>query len=156
MPSIRLAASTLAMLFLIGVPWYARAAADRIFVEQRTVTLASGEAVDYEIGTLYVPENRHKPSSRTIGVGFARIKGLTPTGAPPVFWLPGGPGLSVLEAFTENSETAQGRLRSWLGFRSVGDLVVVEQRGYTTRGEKLLERSQAFPLDRPASVRADA
>ncbi len=47
--------------------------------------------MEYEIGTLYVPENRHKPDSRLIGVGFARIKGPASTrpGTPPVFWLPG-------------------------------------------------------------------
>jgi pimeloyl-ACP methyl ester carboxylesterase len=129
---------------------------DRIVIEQGSIKLPTGETVPYEIGTLYAPENRTKPDSRRIGVGFARIKAPRPTGAPPVFWLPGGPGLSVLGAFTDKDDTAQSRLRHWLGFGAVGDLVVVEQRGYTRRGEMLVETADASPLDKPASVRADA
>src|SRR5512132_1972987 len=67
-----------------------------IVSETRTLTTADGVTVTYEIGTFYVPENRHKTNSRPIGVGFARIRAPTPTGAPPVFWLPGGPGFAVL------------------------------------------------------------
>lgn len=129
---------------------------DRIAIEQGAVKLPTGETVAYEIGTLYVPENRSNPQSRTIAVGFARIKAPHPTGAPPIFWLPGGPGLSVLGAFTDTDAVARGRLRSWLTFGAAGDLVVIEQRGYTKRGEMLEEPADASPLDKPASVRADA
>jgi pimeloyl-ACP methyl ester carboxylesterase len=129
---------------------------DRIVIELRSVKLPTGETVHYEIGTLYVPENRANPTSRRIGIGFARIKALHPTGAPPIFWLPGGPGLSVLGTFTDKNEGAQSRLRSWLTFGTAGDLVVVEQRGYTSRGEMLVETADASPLDKPASVQADA
>ncbi|WBY07162.1 alpha/beta fold hydrolase [Sphingomonas sp. 7/4-4] len=134
----------------------AQAPADRIVTEQGTVKLSTGETVAYEIGTLYVPENRSSKTSRRIGVGFARIKAPHPTGAPPVFWLPGGPGLSVLGSFTDSDAAAQSRLRSWLTFGAVGDLVVIEQRGYTKRGEMLEEMAEASPSDRPASVHADA
>jgi len=133
-----------------------QAAADRIVIEQGSVKLPTGETVSYEIGTLYVPENRDKPDSRRIGVGFARIKAPRPTGAPPIFWLPGGPGLSVLGAFAETNETARSRLRSWLTFGAAGDLVVIEQRGYTRRGEMLVETADASPPGEPASARADA
>lgn len=131
-------------------------AAGEVVIEAGTVRDPQGAAVDYEIGTLYVPENRQAAGSRLIGVGFARIKAPHPTGAPPVFWLPGGPGLSVLGAFTDDDEASRGRLRSWLTFRAAGDLVVLEQRGYTRRGEMLEAKSEALPLDRPASVQADA
>lgn len=124
-----------------------------IVVERGTVRDEQGKAVPYEIGTLYVPENRSKPDSRLIGVGFARIKSPQPTGAPPVFWLPGGPGLSVLEAFPKND---MGKLRTWLGLSAIGDLVVIEQRGYSVRGEMLTAPRAASPLDRPASVRREA
>jgi pimeloyl-ACP methyl ester carboxylesterase len=124
-----------------------------VVVEQGTIRDENGAAVPYEIGTLYVPESRGKADSRMIGVGFARIRAAAPTGAPPVFWLPGGPGLSVLGAFASND---MGRLRTWLGLRAVGDLVVLEQRGYTVRGEMLMGRREAWPLDRPASVQAQA
>ncbi len=124
-----------------------------VVLETGTVRDEHGKAVPYEIGTLYVPENRSKPGSRLIGVGFARIKSPKPTGAPPVFWLPGGPGLSVLEAFPKND---MGKLRTWLALAAAGDLVVIEQRGYSVRGEMLMAPRAASPLDQPASVRREA
>ncbi|UIJ46157.1 alpha/beta hydrolase [Sphingomonas cannabina] len=153
---MRMLAWALVPLAVQAAPARAEAPADRIVIEPHTVTLPTGETLSYEIGTLYVPENRSKPTSRRIGIGFARIRAPQPTGAPPVFWLPGGPGLSVLGAFTDTDEASRSRLRSWLTFGAVGDLVVVEQRGYTRRGEMLEETADAVPLDRPASVRADA
>ncbi|WP_426700535.1 alpha/beta hydrolase [Rhodanobacter sp. Col0626] len=145
-------------LLLVATPAFAAASHQPgdIVVERGTVRSETGASVPYEIGTLYVPENRRKPGSRLIGVGFARIRGTHPTGAPPVFWLPGGPGLSVLGALTDHDGAATGRLRSWLTYGAVGDLVVIEQRGYTRRGEMLTAKSAAMPLDRPASVHAEA
>ncbi|WP_050435811.1 alpha/beta hydrolase [Chondromyces crocatus] len=124
--------------------------------EHGTVRDAEGTEIPYELGTLYVPENRRVPGSRSIGVGYARIKARHPTGAPPVFWLPGGPGLSVLGAFTGEDAASRGRLKSWLTFIANSDLVVIEQRGYTRRGEMLEGTTDAWPLDRPASVQAEA
>lgn len=128
-----------------------------VVIEPGTIHDEKGDAVAYEIGTLYVPENRRNPDSRLIGVGFARIKSPSqssrPTDAPPVFWLPGGPGLSVLGAFAKND---MGRLRTWLNLSQAGDLVVIEQRGYTMRGEMLIGKGKAAPLGEPASVAASA
>jgi len=126
-----------------------------IVVQAGVVKAADGTSVPYEVGTLYVPENRQSPTSRLIGVGFARLKAKTPTGAPPVFWLPGGPGLSVLDALDSQDPAARARLASWLTYASVGDLVVIEQRGYSVRGEKLEITAPAQPLDRPSSTEAD-
>lgn len=126
-----------------------------VVIERGTLESESGTRVSYELGTLYVPESRRKPDSRLIEVGFARIKAPRPTGAPPVFWLPGGPGLSVLGALTDNDAVSKGRLRSWLTFGAVGDLVVLEQRGFTRRGEMLEARNEVMPLDRPGSIQAD-
>lgn len=126
-----------------------------VVIEPGTIRDEKGDAIAYEIGTLYVPENRRNPDSRLIGVGFARIKSPSkssrPNDAPPVFWLPGGPGLSVLGAFAKND---MGRLRTWLNLSQAGDLVVIEQRGYTMRGEMLIGKSRAAPLGEPASVAA--
>ncbi|QSQ17680.1 alpha/beta hydrolase [Myxococcus landrumensis] len=127
-----------------------------VVIERGSVELEPGTRVNYELGTLYVPESRRNPKSRLIGVGFARLKAPRPTGAPPVFWLPGGPGLSVLGSLIDNDAAGKGRLRSWLTFGAVGDLVVVEQRGYTRRGEMLEASTVASPLDRPISVKAEA
>lgn len=142
----------------VAMPVFAAAPhkAGDIVVERGKVKSETGAVVPYEIGTLYVPENREKPGSRLIGVGFARIRAPHPAGTPPVFWLPGGPGLSVLGTFTDSDGSATGRLRSWLTYGAVGDLVVIEQRGYTRRGEMLVAQDAAMPLDRPASVHAEA
>lgn len=137
----------------LAAPASARQAGE-IEVERGRVDGPNGP-VDYEIGTLYVRENRAVPDSRLIGVGFARIKAPRATGAPPVFWLPGGPGLSVLGSFTDKTESAQSRLHSWLNFAEAGDLVVVEQRGYSVRGERLTAAYPASPLDRPSSIDDD-
>lgn len=159
MRSIQMLVCALAVLTAQAAPaqgWARQSAPNRIVIEQGSAKLATGETVAYEIGALYVPENRSKPDSRRIGIGFARIKAPHPTGAPPIFWLPGGPGLSVLDSFTDQSEAARSRLRSWQTFGATGDLVVIEQRGYTRRGEMLVETADAAPLDEPASVRNDA
>lgn len=155
MRPIQMLGLTLSALALCLPPAVAAQGTDNPIVEQRTVDLPNGEIIPYEIGTLHVPENRSKPGTRMIDIGFARIKARHPTGAPPVFWLPGGPGLSVLDAFSGKDEAAKSRLRSWLTFGTVGDLVIVEQRGYTSRGEMLVEVADPSPLDKPASVQAD-
>ncbi|MFT3763173.1 MAG: alpha/beta fold hydrolase [Pseudoxanthomonas sp.] len=144
----------LRLFVLLAMPVAAAAQhqAGEVAVEHGTVHDEQGRAVPYEIGTFYVPENRHEAGSRTIGIGFARIRALQGGNAPPIFWLPGGPGLSVLEAFASND---MGRLRTWLGLAAVADLVVVEQRGYSVRGEMLTAKSDSLPLDRPGSVAAD-
>lgn len=145
-------------LFL-SFPLYAIAQhkAGDIVVEQHTVQDDKGQPVAYEIGTLYVAENRQKPASRLIGVGFARIKGAASArpGTPPVFWLPGGPGMTVLDAFTGTDAASKARLGTWLTFGQVGDLVVIEQRGYSTRGDMLTVPTQPVPDDKPGTVRAD-
>jgi pimeloyl-ACP methyl ester carboxylesterase len=123
-----------------------------IVSETRTLTTTDGVTVNYELGTFYVPENRNRADSRPIGVGFARIRAPQPTGAPPVFWLPGGPGFSVLGAFEQSDAAGRGRLKSWINFGTVGDLVVVEQRGYTSRGEMLEVDADASPLNKPATL----
>ena len=138
------------MAFALALcPAHAARKAGDIEVQKGMATAVDGSSVPYEIGTIYLPENRANPNSRLIGVGFARIKARQPGNAPPVFWLPGGPGLAVLDAFDGSSEAARNRLRSWLTYGAVGDLVVVEQRGNTLRGDMLRQTARAVPLDRP-------
>lgn len=140
-------------VLLAGVSLWAQAA---ITIDHAIVTAADGTRVPYDIGTLWVPENRTVRGSRLIGVGFARIRARTPTGAPPVFWLPGGPGVTVLDAFDGKSDAAHARLASWLTYGATADLVIVEQRGYTLRGERLETTRPALPLDQPRTAGADA
>ncbi len=102
----------------------------------------SGHVVEYEIGTLYVPEVRSKDDSRLIRVGFARIPcSEQPPPAPPIFLLPGGPGNSYLMDLDEAGSGSQRRLASESErLRHISDVVIVDQRGFSPRGEILRAR----------------
>jgi pimeloyl-ACP methyl ester carboxylesterase len=121
--------------------------AGEIVVESATLDLSTTEKIDYELGTLYVPENRSEPKSRIIGVGFARFKATTATGTPPTFHLPGGPGMSFVSGLS-------GFARFMLRFRVVGDVVIVDQRGFSRRGDVMTFgfRTPQQPLDQPGSL----
>src|SRR5437667_4610668 len=71
--------------------------AGEIKIEPASLTTLGGETIPFELGTLYVPENRSDPKARIIGVGFARFRPRHSTGVPPTFHLDGGPGASFLE-----------------------------------------------------------
>jgi pimeloyl-ACP methyl ester carboxylesterase len=119
-----------------------------VVVKTATMEVPGVGKVEYELGTLYVPENRAEPKSRLIGVGFARFKADPKTDSPPVFLLPGGPGSSYLRGLTPT------RVKDLLRFRAAGDVVLVDQRGYSEHGDVLMyrHRSPEEPLDQPASL----
>jgi pimeloyl-ACP methyl ester carboxylesterase len=120
-----------------------------------TETAADGSPVRYEIGAITVPENRARPDSKRIQVGVLRIKAARPGNQPPIFLLVGGPGVTMLDTIGDASPAAKRRLRMWLDYAATNDLVIVEQRGYTLRGDMLALRYPAMPLDRPATIEAD-
>jgi pimeloyl-ACP methyl ester carboxylesterase len=148
-----------AWLLALGLgAWQAEAAevagprkAGDVRVESGIATTDAGEAIPYELGTLFVPENRTVPGSRLIGVGFARIRAAQPTGAPPIFILTGGPGSSVLDTLTSSDAASLRLLGIWAQYRTAGDVVVVDQRGFSTRGDVLRFTPSAEPLDKPYS-----
>lgn len=113
--------------------------------------------VRYELGHIYVPENRARPDSRLIAVRYMRIKGTTKEAAPPVFMLPGGPGDSYIEAFTKSGLDWFGAFkqrRDVLRFRRAGDVVVMDQRGASGPSERLgfNHNPDGQSLDRPARL----
>ncbi len=116
-------------------------------VEPASLDASATEKIEYELGTLYVPENRSEPNSRVIGVGFARFKAIKPTGGPPTFHLPGGPGGSYLT-------NLKGSGNHLLRYRAVGDVVIVDQRGFSPRGEmlKYSHSTADEPLDQPGTL----
>ena len=121
--------------------------AGEFVIEPASLVVSATEKIEYELGTLYVPENRAEPNSRVIGVGFARFKSTTPTQAPPVFLLPGGPGMSFMASL-------KGMSAHLLRYRAVGDVVLVDQRGCSERGDVL---KYGYPVpeeppDQPASL----
>lgn len=117
-----------------------------------------GDSIFYEIGTLFVPENRNKPNSRAIGVGFLRLhaKVKNPM-APPIFSLPGGPGYSYVKGF----KNQQGRIDAYFSdiaeFTNFTDVVLVDQRGYSDYGDvlKATFNRQKNPLPMTEKVERD-
>lgn len=131
--------------------------AGTVSLEPAAVTSATGEKVQFELGTLHVLENRAAPDSRVIDVGFARLRAARPTRAAPIVFLPGGPGNSYLDAFTETGENARRRLENFRRYSAVADVIVLDQRGFSRRGTTLrVPDAVPAPLDRPSSVEAES
>ena len=130
--------------------------AGEIKTEKRSFQTKSGEVIHYEIGTLFVPENRSDPKSRVIGVGFARFPAaVQPPAAPPVFRLPGGPGSSYLTRMKSSNKSQLERAFPELAhFRAFCDVVFVDQRGFSERGDVLRAtfRSPARRPDQPRTL----
>lgn len=116
-----------------------------ITAEKKSFKTRSGDVIDYELGTLFVRENRSDPDSRVIGVGFARLPAVEYVpGVPPVFRLPGGPGSSFLGRL----KSARGRdLERWLPqtarLRKFCDVVIVDQRGFSEHGDVLVRKKRS-------------
>lgn len=125
-----------------------------IVIEPATLTPPGGSPVHYELGTLYVPENRSDPNSRLIGVGFARFRSLQPSSAPPIFRLPGGPGDSFLALLKQTSRRLAVDLKDLEPYRRVSDVILIDQRGFSERGELLTfkYRTRDLPMDQPDNL----
>ncbi len=101
--------------------------AGEVILENKTYKTKSGKSGEYQVGTLFVKENRSDPNSRIIGLGFSIHKAQDPVG-PPVFFLPGGPGSSFLNG---NFPFLAEQL--W----DDCDVICVDQRGFSRRGSFL-------------------
>jgi len=151
---MRIAAGlVMSVLLLAALP--ARADVPVLKLESGVETTADGANVAYEAGAIQVPENRAKTDSRTIGVGVLRIRAQKPNGNPPIFLLVGGPGVTLLDTIGDTGPAARRRWRYWLDYAAGADLVIVEQRGFTMRGDMLQFHYPALPLDKPDTVEAN-
>ena len=132
--------------------------AGEVVITQAELTGPNGEKLPYELGTLFVPENRGNPRSRLIGVAFARFRAATAAaGALPVFHLPGGPGESAVDGLTMPPPWPTRMAQEVLLFRQAGDVVFVDQRGYSKHGGNVLEyfyRRAERPLNLPTTLEA--
>jgi pimeloyl-ACP methyl ester carboxylesterase len=110
-----------------------------VAIEQKSFKTKAGDVVRYEVGTLYVPENRSDAESRLIGVGFARfLAEKKAADMPPVFRLPGGPGSSFVSRLKSVDEQRFKRLLPLVAqLRKQCDVVLVDQRGFSERGDVL-------------------
>jgi hypothetical protein len=149
-----LSLAALAVLACAHAP--ARPVARTIAVETGSARTSEGVAVAYEVGTMFVPENRLNPASRTIGVGFARIKAARPTGAAPIFLLVGGPGVTMLETLADHDDASRRRLKMWAEYAADADLVVIEQRGSSTPPTPPAGRPSSSPTITATTTRGPA
>ena len=136
MNSRRLFATALLMILLL--PIVARCddspKAGDVRLEKRKYKSWSGKTGEYEVGTFFVKENRSEPDSRIISIGFSRFRAEKPT-APPVFFLPGGPGNSFQETGDDPRLRKTPFYVEYLWDEC--DVILVDQRGYSRRGEVL-------------------
>jgi pimeloyl-ACP methyl ester carboxylesterase len=128
--------------------------ASDVVVEPATLAVPGAGTVEFEFGTLNVPENRAEAKSRVIGVGFARFRAVAGAGGTPLFFLPGGPGSSFVADLKEGKSQLERIIADVARFRGVGDVVFVDQRGFSERGDvlKFKVTTPVEPLDEPASL----
>lgn len=141
---------------IIGAQSVVRKAGE-ILVEKATITSPKGETIEFDLGTLYVSENRSDPKSRIIGVGFARFRALQPSNSPPTFQLPGGPGGSFINGLKPGTNGKHPVAGGVDFYRSISDVIFIDQRGASERGDvlKFKYRTLEHPLDQPLSVERD-
>lgn len=112
--------------------------------------LKNGERLDFESGTLFVPERHGKPGGQVIAIPFERYKARHPSGAAPVVFLAGGPGDSALDRL--DKPTGQADVAFYSEFT---DVIYFDQRGagHAQPSMTCPEKVQ-LPLDRPSTAEA--
>ena len=93
-------------------------------VELRRKTLKThrGVTLEADAGRLLVPEHRSNQKSRSIPIGFLRLRSTAARPGAPIFFLQGGPGS---RAVNENPHM----LDIWVPFLALSDVVLIDQRG---------------------------
>ena len=106
-----------------------------------------GAKVSVERGEFFVPENRRRPGSRRIKLGFVRFAATTPNKRPPIVYLAGGPGGSGVEA-----AQLPARFAIFMALREVADVIAFDQRGTGWSNDfPPCPRSVDLPLHKPAT-----
>lgn len=90
-----------------------------------------GDQLRGEEALMVVPENRTVAGSRNITLHYFRFPARKPSGKPPVFFLPGGPGEAITVAqisqgLQQKRYTKYAEMRA---FNENRDIVIVNQRG---------------------------
>ncbi|MEX0692426.1 MAG: alpha/beta hydrolase [Gemmatimonadales bacterium] len=110
-----------------------------LFLVPERVATRDGRLVEAERGLMFVPMLRSDPLRGVLGVEVWRFRALTPTNAPPVFRLPGGPGHDGLHVNLADEGYYERQILPTIGF---ADFIVVGQRGiYTSPPNTLCERA---------------
>jgi pimeloyl-ACP methyl ester carboxylesterase len=126
------------------------AAAQELSTELKAIRLESGDTLQFETGTLSVPENRATHTGRTVSIAYYRFRSTSPTPGAPVFLLGGGPGDSWLEFFDNYADSR----KEALFYREVADVVLFDQRGAGSSRPRLdCPQRLSLPLDKPLTPR---
>ncbi|HEX9938558.1 MAG TPA: alpha/beta fold hydrolase [Longimicrobium sp.] len=99
-------------------------AAPAMHLEPHRFRAYDGRETDAEAGWIAVPERRADPRSRTVRVGFVRLRTAARNPDPPVVWFAGGPGVPG---------TAMARVPVYFvlfeRLRARSDVILFDQRG---------------------------
>lgn len=119
-------AAWVALLLAAPVCWAGAAhpagdPAPALELTRKSLRSAKGVAIEAEAGRLLVRENRSSASSRSIAIGFLRLKSRSPSRAP-LFYLTGGPGSRAVSE-------SPGSLDFWAPLLAHHDVVLIDQRG---------------------------
>jgi pimeloyl-ACP methyl ester carboxylesterase len=98
--------------------------AGRLVFEPYGLQTYDGRTHPAELGRLWVRENRASRSGRLIRLAFVRLKSTAQTGAPPVVWLAGGPGVPGV-----GMARVPVYFRLFERLREVADVILLDQRG---------------------------
>jgi pimeloyl-ACP methyl ester carboxylesterase len=103
--------------------------------------------IEGELGHLEVPVRHRQPNGPRWRLAWVRLPAVTSAPGAPIVMLAGGPGGSGIEALRYEDE---GWLDFWLGLRSLGDVIALDQRGtgWSHPVPESLERWD-LPLDEP-------
>ena len=92
--------------------------------ETRALKRSDGSTFEAQLGRLSVPENRLRADTRSIEIGFLRLPARAGISGPPLVYLTGGPGQSIV-----GSLRRPGAVDAWLPFLDLGDVILLDQRG---------------------------
>jgi pimeloyl-ACP methyl ester carboxylesterase len=136
-----------ATVFLAASPAHAQEARRALTLEPHTFTSYDGRSASAELARVSVPENRVRPGSRLIQVAFVRLRSTAARPAAPIVFLSGGPGVPGI---------AMARVPVYFSLferlRSVGDVILLDQRGLGLSTPDLACEATSTPADAFASA----
>ncbi len=134
----------IAGLAVLCTPVPGAAASPTIMFEPHELQLRDGTKLEAERGTFVVKEDRRNERSRSITIGFVRLRSTSTRPGNPIVYLAGGPGGSGVAALRGPREPV------FLELRKTADVILLDQRGVGL-SNALPSCSADQPLD-PAEV----
>ena len=134
------------LLFIFSQGYYCHTQTPTLKLQPYLFKSNSGQEVEAELGSFFVPENRSKSNNKQIELFFVRFKSTNPNPGYPIVYLAGGPGGSGIN-------TAKGpRFELFMALREVADVIAFDQRG-TGRSNHIppCQSIASFPLTEPGS-----